>query len=103
MSLDTIIPVIQEDIGECRRMHQDLQSLILDDLGLLATFSWFCRRFETIYSHVGTEQTIQKRLTRIFCRFIIRVGFGRRMFPYYIPYIGRSGSGEKGEIEKAGS
>jgi signal transduction histidine kinase len=58
-SLSSIIPVVQEGIEECRRMQQDLRPSILDDLGLLATLSWFCRRFETIYSHVRTEQTVQ--------------------------------------------
>lgn len=57
-SLNTIIPVIQEGIEECRRMQQDLRPSILDDLGLLATLSWFCRRFETLYSHIRTEREI---------------------------------------------
>jgi signal transduction histidine kinase len=58
-SLNTIIPLVQECIEECRRIQQDLRPSILDDLGLLAALSWFCRRFETIYSHIRTEQTIQ--------------------------------------------
>jgi PAS domain S-box-containing protein len=57
-SLSTIIPVIQEGIEECRRMQMDLRPSILDDLGLLATLSWFCRRFETIYSTIQIEQEI---------------------------------------------
>jgi signal transduction histidine kinase len=57
-SLDTVIPLVQECIEECRRIQQDLRPSILDDLGLLATLSWSCRRFETIYSHIRTEQTI---------------------------------------------
>jgi len=58
-SLETALPVIQECIEECRRIQQDLRPSTLDDLGLLAALSWFCRRFETIYSHIRTEQTIQ--------------------------------------------
>jgi len=58
-SLETIIPVIQEGVEECRRIQQDLRPSILDDMGLLAALSWFCRRFETIYSHIRTEQTIR--------------------------------------------
>ncbi len=58
-SLSTIIPVIQEGIEECRRMQMDLRPSILDDLGLLATFSWFCRRFETIYSTIQIEREIE--------------------------------------------
>ncbi len=58
-SLETIVPVIQESIAECRRIQQDLRPSILDDLGLLPGLTSFCRRFETIYSHIHTEQTIR--------------------------------------------
>ncbi len=32
---------------------------MLDDLGLIATLSWFCRRFRTIYSAIRVEQEIE--------------------------------------------
>jgi PAS domain S-box-containing protein len=57
-SLRTIIPVVRESIEECRRIQQDLRPSILDDLGLLATVSWFCRRFQSIYSHIQVDQEI---------------------------------------------
>jgi signal transduction histidine kinase len=57
--LNTIVPVIEEAIEECRKIQMDLRPSMLDDLGLLPTLSWFCRRFETIYSHIRTEQTIR--------------------------------------------
>ena len=62
-SLSSVIPVIQEGIEECRRMQQDLRPSILDDLGLLATLSWFCRRYQTIYTgiKVELEQTLEER------------------------------------------
>jgi PAS domain S-box-containing protein len=56
--LRTIIPVVQEGIDECRRIQMDLRPSMLDDLGLLPTLSWFCRRFETIYSRIRIEQEI---------------------------------------------
>jgi PAS domain S-box-containing protein len=61
-SLSAIIPVIQEGIEECRRMQMDLRPSILDDLGLLATLSWFCRRYQTIYTgiKVELEQTLEE-------------------------------------------
>ena len=31
---------------------------MLDDLGIVATFSWFCRRFQTVYSGIKIEQTV---------------------------------------------
>jgi PAS domain S-box-containing protein len=50
-----VIPVIQEGIEECRRMQQDLRPSLLDDLGLLSTLSWFCRRYQTIYTGIKVE------------------------------------------------
>ena len=57
-SLGTIIPVIQEGMEECRRIQTDLRPPMLDDLGLLSTLSWFCRRFQTIYSGIRVEPEI---------------------------------------------
>ncbi len=61
-SLSSVIPVIQEGIEECRRMQQDLRPSLLDDLGLLATLSWFCRRYQTIYTEIKVEleQTLEE-------------------------------------------
>jgi PAS domain S-box-containing protein len=58
-SLNTITPLIQEGIEECRRIQQDLRPSMLDDLGILPTLSWFCRRFQTIYSEIRIEQKIE--------------------------------------------
>ena len=55
-SLETIIPMIQECVEECRRIQMDLRPPILDDLGLLAALSWFFRRFQSIYSGIRVEQ-----------------------------------------------
>jgi signal transduction histidine kinase len=57
-SLEVIIPVIQEGVEECRRIQMDLRPSILDDLGLLAILSWFCRRFQAIYSGIRVEQEV---------------------------------------------
>jgi signal transduction histidine kinase len=57
-SLGTLIPVIQEGVEECRRIQMDLRPSMLDDLGLLDTLSWFCRRFQTIYSGIRVEQEV---------------------------------------------
>ena len=37
----------------------DLRPPMLDDLGLLATLSWFFRRFQTVYSRIQIEQEIE--------------------------------------------
>jgi PAS domain S-box-containing protein len=60
-SLQTIIPVIQEGVEDCRRIQMDLRPSMLDDLGLLPTLTWFCRRFQTIYSGIQVEQEIDIR------------------------------------------
>jgi len=54
-SLATILPMIQEGAEECRRIQMDLRPSILDDLGLLPTLSWFCRRFQTIYRGIDVR------------------------------------------------
>ena len=59
--LEVLIPLIKETIEEARRIQADLRPPLLDDLGLLATISWFCRRFETIYSTIHIEQKITIR------------------------------------------
>jgi PAS domain S-box-containing protein len=62
-SFGAILPVIQEGIEECRRMQQDLRPSLLDDLGLLSTLSWFCRRYQTIYTGIKVElkQALEER------------------------------------------
>jgi signal transduction histidine kinase len=56
--LKAIIPVIQESIRECRRIQSDLRPPVLDDLGLRAGFSWYCREFQAIYNHIRIEQEL---------------------------------------------
>jgi signal transduction histidine kinase len=56
--LRTVIPIVQESIDECRRIQMDLRPSMLDDIGILATLSWFCRRYQTHYSGIQIEQEI---------------------------------------------
>jgi PAS domain S-box-containing protein len=57
-SLEAIIPMIQESIEEVRRIQMDLRPPILDDLGVLATIGWFCRKFQRVYSAIRIETQI---------------------------------------------
>ncbi len=57
-SLEAVIPLVQETIEEARRIQSDLRPPMLDDLGIIATFSWFCRRFESIYTGIRVEKEI---------------------------------------------
>lgn len=52
------IPVIQATIEEVRRISMDLRPSILDDLGILATISWFCREFQAVWSGIRINQKI---------------------------------------------
>jgi PAS domain S-box-containing protein len=58
-TLEKVIPVIQGAIEEIRRICMDLRPSTLDDLGILATISWFCREFQATYSGVLIKQKIQ--------------------------------------------
>ncbi|HLF98214.1 MAG TPA: PAS domain S-box protein [Methylococcaceae bacterium] len=53
--------LLQEAIEEVRRMAADLRPAILDDLGIVATVNWFCRRVQTVYSHIRFETQIDIR------------------------------------------
>ena len=57
-SLEALVPIIQETIGEARRIQTDLRPPLLDELGISATLSWFCRRFQTVYKNILVEQAI---------------------------------------------
>ena len=56
--LEAVIPVIQESVREIRRIQMNLRPAILDDLGILATISWFCREFEAACQGIQIEKQI---------------------------------------------
>jgi signal transduction histidine kinase len=56
--LDALIPLVQNASAEVRRIHTDLRPSLLDDLGIIATISWFCREFEKLYSGLSIEKQI---------------------------------------------
>jgi PAS domain S-box-containing protein len=57
-SLKAIIPLAQETIEDVRRIVEDLRPSILDDLGVLATIGWICRKFQTIYTAIRIKKKI---------------------------------------------
>jgi PAS domain S-box-containing protein len=59
--LKALVPVTQQSIEEVRRITMDLRPSILDDLGILATISWFCREFESIYKNISIQKDIDIR------------------------------------------
>ncbi|MBI3562199.1 MAG: PAS domain S-box protein [Gammaproteobacteria bacterium] len=50
---------IRMAIDETRRMAMDLRPTMLDDLGVIMTISWFCRRFQETYQSIKVHQVIQ--------------------------------------------
>ena len=58
-SLEAVIPLTQKTIEEVRRIVKDLRPSILDDLGILATITWFCREFKNVYSGIRIKRTIE--------------------------------------------
>lgn len=53
-----VLSLVQEGIEETRRIQMALRPSILDDLGIVATLSWFCREFEKVYSGIRIERKI---------------------------------------------
>ena len=50
---------VEQAIDESRRIITDLRPSILDDLGIIATLNWFCRRFEAIYTDIRVEKAVR--------------------------------------------
>lgn len=57
-SLRQLTPRVEEALAELRRVSTELRPLMLDDLGLLPTLSWFFREFDAVCSGVVLEKTI---------------------------------------------
>ena len=60
-TLGSLISIIQETIGEARRMQNDLRPPHLDELGILPTLAWLVREFQKTYSHIAVEQGLEVR------------------------------------------
>jgi len=58
-ALEKVVPLSQQSIDEVRRIIMDLRPSTLDDLGLVATISWFCREFEAVFTHMSVVREIR--------------------------------------------
>lgn len=47
--LRTVIPAVQANVEEVRRISMGLRPSILDDIGILSTIAWSCREFEATH------------------------------------------------------
>jgi signal transduction histidine kinase len=57
-SLLEIPPKLTEINNDIRRIMTDLRPSVLDDLGIVAALSWFCREYQKTYSHFSVENII---------------------------------------------
>ncbi len=57
-SVRVIVPAIQDAVEEVRRISMDLRPSTLDDLGILATITWFCREFQETFSGIKISKRI---------------------------------------------
>lgn len=53
--LEGVIPKIQDAIEEVRRISMALRPSILDDIGILATLTWFCRESSLVYTDLRIQ------------------------------------------------
>jgi signal transduction histidine kinase len=56
--LKDILPIIQVGLEETRRIQMNLRPPLLDDLGILATITWFCREFQKAHPAIHVETNI---------------------------------------------
>jgi signal transduction histidine kinase len=57
-SLQRLIPRIDEALADVRRVSTELRPLILDDLGILPTLSWFFRELEAVAGGMVVEKML---------------------------------------------
>lgn len=57
-SLRWLIPIVVDTLAELRRISADLRPSILDDLGMLATLTWFFRRLENNNPELRIERDV---------------------------------------------
>ena len=57
-SLESIVSYLMDTIKETKRISANLRPSTMDDLGLTATISWFCREFKTFYKNIEIKPHI---------------------------------------------
>jgi PAS domain S-box-containing protein len=53
--LEDVIPRIQRTMEEVRRISMALRPSMLDDIGVLATLTWFCRESSIVYQNISIQ------------------------------------------------
>lgn len=57
-SLASTVPLLQSAINDVQTIASGLRPLILDELGLLPTIDWFCRKFDSLYPAIRITERI---------------------------------------------
>lgn len=60
-SLEEAVSLTQDTMEEVRRIMSDLRPAILDDLGIIAALSWFCRKFKGLHPGINVTRQIDIR------------------------------------------
>jgi PAS domain S-box-containing protein len=58
-TLERLGPTVKSALAELRRISMNLRPSTLDDLGILATLSWYFREFETVCPNMNLERDIR--------------------------------------------
>ena len=58
VSIEKIISIINNTIQETRRISACLRPSTLDDLGLISTINWYCRKFGNYYPQIHIKQQL---------------------------------------------
>ncbi|MBN2108756.1 MAG: sensor histidine kinase [Deltaproteobacteria bacterium] len=57
-ALNSLVTVIQNAISEARRISVSLWPAVLDQLGIIATISWYCRVYQKRYPDIILKQSV---------------------------------------------
>jgi signal transduction histidine kinase len=60
-SLNRVVHLIQDTLSEARKISVSLRPASIDQLGIIATISWFCREYQKTYAGIAIEQQINIR------------------------------------------
>ncbi len=63
--LQDLVSIIQNAVVEARRISISLRPAIIDQLGIIATISWYCRGYRKIYSGLQIQQQFDLEETRV--------------------------------------
>lgn len=59
--IEDILSMIDETIDETRRISEKLRPPLLDDLGLVKTIGWMCRKFNLLYPRINIKTDVRVR------------------------------------------